>query len=377
MSSGLGKQAHSGRQRGMAREAVGRARGPVSRAGVDPRRRAPRRTSPQHLLGSGALAGFALACGWTLCINLTGAPDTIVAGAAATTIMVADAAPQVDAGFRADRLAAPRPAETAADIAAALFDSRFTAGFPAGSDLKRTLLAATEPLAVPETPPPGAAPTHTASPSPRIAALRQPQTRKPAPSQVASVQVASAQVASAAPAQPTLFQKLFGRSENIFEKLFGKPQSPAVALAYAPSDGGVASDASSLTTGRYDRQTAVYDISAHMVYLPDGTTLEAHSGLGGLLDDPSHTDAKDRGATPATIYNLEPREAPFHGVKALRLIPVDEDKVFGRSGLLAHSFMLGPNGDSNGCVSFRDYDAFLRAYDNHLIKRLAVVTRID
>ena len=35
-----------------------------------------------------------------------------------------------------------------------------------------------------------------------------------------------------------------------------------------------------------------------------------------------------------------------------------------RSGLLAHSYMLGPNGDSNGCVSFRDYNAFLQAYRN-------------
>ena len=38
----------------------------------------------------------------------------------------------------------------------------------------------------------------------------------------------------------------------------------------------------------YDDQTAVYDISAHMVYLPDGTKLEAHSGLGSKLDDPRY-----------------------------------------------------------------------------------------
>jgi len=35
----------------------------------------------------------------------------------------------------------------------------------------------------------------------------------------------------------------------------------------------------------YDRQTAVYDISAKTVYLPDGTKLEAHSGLGDKMDD--------------------------------------------------------------------------------------------
>jgi len=39
--------------------------------------------------------------------------------------------------------------------------------------------------------------------------------------------------------------------------------------------------------------------------------------------------------------------------------------------------MLGGNGQSNGCVSFRNYDAFLRAYQNGEIKRLAVVSQLD
>jgi hypothetical protein len=111
--------------------------------------------------------------------------------------------------------------------------------------------------------------------------------------------------------------------------------------------------------------------------MPDGTTLEAHSGYGSMLDDPRHADAKDRGVTPPDVYDLEPREALFHGVHALRLIPVDDEKVYGRSGFLAHPFMLGPNGDSNGCVSFKNYDAFLAAYMNHEIKRLVVVSRLD
>jgi hypothetical protein len=38
--------------------------------------------------------------------------------------------------------------------------------------------------------------------------------------------------------------------------------------------------------------------------------------------------------------------------------------------------MLGPKGDSNGCVSFRDYGAFLRAYKNGEIRRLAVVSHL-
>ena len=39
--------------------------------------------------------------------------------------------------------------------------------------------------------------------------------------------------------------------------------------------------------------------------------------------------------------------------------------------------MLGPNGQSNGCVSFKDYDAFLHAYMNHQVKRLVVVAGLD
>ena len=46
------------------------------------------------------------------------------------------------------------------------------------------------------------------------------------------------------------------------------------------------------------------------------------------------------------------------------------------AGLLAHPYMLGPNGDSNGCVSFKDYATFLRAYQSGEIKRLAVVAKM-
>jgi hypothetical protein len=39
--------------------------------------------------------------------------------------------------------------------------------------------------------------------------------------------------------------------------------------------------------------------------------------------------------------------------------------------------MLGPKGDSNGCVVFRDYRLFLQAFEAGVIKRLAVVARLD
>jgi hypothetical protein len=84
-----------------------------------------------------------------------------------------------------------------------------------------------------------------------------------------------------------------------------------------------------------------------------------------------------RGATPPNVYELTPREQLFHGVQALRLIPVGSGDVYGRTGLLAHTYMLGPNGDSNGCVSFRNYNAFLQAFQNGEVKRLVVVARLN
>ena len=125
----------------------------------------------------------------------------------------------------------------------------------------------------------------------------------------------------------------------------------------------------------YDQTTAIYDISAHTVYLPDGMRLEAHSGLGDRIDDPRFVDERDHGATPPGVYQLTLRESLFHGVQALRLNPIGGGFTFNRVGLLAHPYMLGPNGNSNGCVSFKTYDVFLRAFQSGGVKRLAVVAR--
>ena len=111
-----------------------------------------------------------------------------------------------------------------------------------------------------------------------------------------------------------------------------------------------------------------------MVHLPDGTKLEAHSGLGPKMDDPRHVNVRMHGATPPHVYDLAPREALFHGVEALRLHPVGgAEAIHGRTGLLTHTYLLGPNGDLNGCISFKDYDAFLRAYKAGKVKRMIVV----
>jgi len=121
---------------------------------------------------------------------------------------------------------------------------------------------------------------------------------------------------------------------------------------------------------------AVYDISAHTVYLHDGTKLEAHSGRGGRLDDPRYVHEHMRGATPPNVYELALREKTFHGVQALRLKPLGGGNTFGRKGLLAHTYMLGPKGESNGCVVFKNYNAFLQAFQNGQVKHLIVVDNL-
>lgn len=124
-------------------------------------------------------------------------------------------------------------------------------------------------------------------------------------------------------------------------------------------------------------RTAIYDISARTVYLPNGDRLEAHSGFGEHMDDVRSVRLKMRGVTPPNVYELTERERPFHGVRAIRLNPVDSDKMYGRKGILAHSYLLGANGQSNGCVSISDYPKFLNAFLNGEIDRLVVVERLD
>jgi Protein of unknown function (DUF2778) len=124
-------------------------------------------------------------------------------------------------------------------------------------------------------------------------------------------------------------------------------------------------------------RTAIYDISARRVYLPDGRVLEAHSGLGRKMDDPRFVHARMEGATPPNVYDLRLREQLFHGVRAIRLTPVSGSKMFGRDGILAHSYLLGPNGQSHGCVSFKNYPVFLQAFLKGEVKRIVVVGRLE
>ena len=123
--------------------------------------------------------------------------------------------------------------------------------------------------------------------------------------------------------------------------------------------------------------TAIYDISARTVYMPNGERLEAHSGLGDYMDDIRAVHLRKRGPTPPNVYDLRMRESLFHGVQAIRLIPINGSKMYGRDGMLAHPFMLRANGESNGCVSFKDYPAFLKAYQRGEVTRMVVVEQLD
>jgi len=177
--------------------------------------------------------------------------------------------------------------------------------------------------------------------------------------------------------QPTGSDPATVSSDNrtMFEKLADLVPMRFTLASLTPGD-GLFSERKDLSALGYDGQTAVYDISAQVVYLPNGTKLEAHSGLGSLMDNPAHINQRMVGATPPNVYDLKPREKLFHGVAALRMTPVGENEMHGRTGLLVHSYMLGPNGDSNGCVSIKEYDRFLAAYTNGEVKRLVVVPNL-
>lgn len=213
-------------------------------------------------------------------------------------------------------------------------------------------------------------------PMPRPPGLRSPTApERPA---IASPQPSQRRVKTVAvPATPA-------DNRSFFEKLFGVRRSPGEALAYAAPQDDV------VDAGRGRRlsplpstplasaaRTAVYDISARVVHMPNGDKLEAHSGLGDKLDDPRFAHVRMQGVTPPHVYDLTEREALFHGVRALRLNPVGgSGAIHGRAGLLAHTYLLGPNGDSNGCVSFRDYDKFLQAFLRGEVRRLVVVAKM-
>jgi type VI secretion system (T6SS) effector TldE1-like protein len=356
------------------------------------RRRSSRKSVSHNFFGGAAVGCLVLGCAWTVYANIFAASvyptmsggsfdEAVVKPPQALASRSAPVAKNVVVAFAEPRppIAAPATVPPGPSLS---FDDRFAAASPQG----------VAPTPIVE------APNLAEAPKPRVDAPKLAEAAKPKAGSQAPPPLQVAAIAPAPPKTPgSIVSEMAQRAKaavmsiasvdkpSIVEKLWGKPQSKPSLLAFASADASVTGSLGSTQNPAlggaqplYDRSTAVYDISAHMVYLPDGSKLEAHSGLGDKLDDPRSASIRMRGVTPPHLYDLTLREALFHGVPALRLNPVGgEEAIYGRSGLLAHSFMLGPNGDSNGCVSFRDYNAFLNAYRNQGIKRLAVVTRID
>ena len=378
-------------------------------------RRSSRKAFPNHVFGSAAVACLVLGCAWTLHANIFGASiyPTMAGGnfdapvIRRSSVVAAVNPVPVTTDFSG---ALPEPAPvisaplTVASIAPLDFNDRFGAAAPQSVEPRPQ--AEAPPLALASAPvearKPADAPKLASVLAPGEASKPKQIAPQPAASKVASLASAPAtdlaeakQPAKGAGvsvkdmaqrAKAAVMSIASNERQTIVEKLWGTPKpSHGSLLSFASADASVTGSlgpgqnpALAGNTPRYDQSTAVYDITAHTVYLPDGTRLEAHSGLGSKLDDPRYAHVRMQGVTPPHVYDLKPREALFHGVPALRLTPVGgEEAIHGRSGLLAHTYMLGPNGDSNGCVSFKDYNAFLHAYREKGIKRLAVVARVE
>lgn len=155
-----------------------------------------------------------------------------------------------------------------------------------------------------------------------------------------------------------------------------KPKTLAYARPDAPEKPKGRSLLGDLFGGktRAGNGVAVYDISAAKVYMPDGSVLEAHSGIGKMADNPRYVHVKMNGPTPPHTYNLRMRESRFHGVEAIRMLPVDGKNKYGRDGFLTHSYLLrGGREESHGCVAFEDYNRFLNAFKQGKVKQLVVV----
>ncbi|MBR1225951.1 MULTISPECIES: DUF2778 domain-containing protein [unclassified Bradyrhizobium] len=368
------------------------------------RKKSSRKVIPQHFLGGVAIAAVVLGCAWTVYSNIFAAGIYPSVNSAAfdppvvkSSSIVASrpARPAFNEVFASLPQPAPKISAPVTVAPSIMFNERFAASAPQGEASRAIEATQVAEVSLPvgvkktEAPKPGEAPKpkEAASQAPTQVALNVPA---PAPKQAEAKPAAKESGASvrdmAQRAKAAVMSIASNDKPSMVEKLWGKQPSHGGLLSYASADASVTGSLPDTRAQNpmlggsppYDKQTAVYDISAKMVYLPDGTKLEAHSGLGAKMDDVRYAHVRMQGVTPPHIYDLKPREALFHGVPALRLTPIGgQDKIFNRDGLLAHTYMLGSRGDSNGCVSFKDYYAFLNAYRNQGIRRLAVLARVQ
>lgn len=285
--------------------------------------RSSRTSSPLNIVGGAAIAFVTLACGWTLYSNVFGSNPFgagVDAPAAERRVVFVAASRGLDQQTFTDRFTAltvtvadePPALTVEQKNYAALLDVTHSLGAPpvmfkptvvAAPDTPKPAPSRAEIASAPDVALPPTPPARVASvplPSARPSDFKFPQSRvKPGHSEMVE-RAKNAALAAMASKTPSLFDKLFGRT------------APGPVLAYAGSDGGVMSDGTSTTpagSSEDDKLTAIYDITARTVYMPNGTKLEAHSGLGAKMDDPRYVHVRMHGATPPHIYTLAARGA--------------------------------------------------------------------
>ena len=175
-------------------------------------------------------------------------------------------------------------------------------------------------------------------------------------------------------------------NRSLIEKMFDQrpasgPQASGPALAYAVPEGGVTGIARSVISGGqsgYNRRTAIYDISAHTVYLPNGAT--AGGAFGSRRRDRTIRAScmkECAGRRHQMFTSLLRANSFFMGFKRCVSNPSARAIFSDAPDFWRILICSCANGASNGCVSFKNYDAFLQAYQNGEIKHLAVVAHLD
>ena len=292
-----------------------------SQSAAKNRRRSSRKANANHIFGGAAVACLVLGCAWNIHANVFGASiyPTVAGGNLDAHVMSRPSVVAVRRTPAADTILAalPEPApviSAPATIASSslMFSDRFAAAAP----------QAVAPAPQPET-------AKLASLSPPVEAVKQADAKQvappPAPSKVASLapatdpaeaKPAKAPAASvkdmAQRAKAAVMSITSADKPTMVEKLWGKEPSRSL-LSYASADvsatGSLPKQQNPMLGGSapYDRSTAIYDIAAREVYLPDGTVLEAHSGLGAKKDDVRFAHVRMQGVTPPHIYDLTPR----------------------------------------------------------------------
>jgi hypothetical protein len=131
---------------------------------------------------------------------------------------------------------------------------------------------------------------------------------EPRPSKVGAVPLPKSRPVEASRAVEANLELKDSQTENrtLLQKI--SDLLPArIRLASLAPDGGLFRQKPDLASLGYDSVTAVYDISARAVYMPDGSKLEAHSGFGNLMDNPAYVSERMVGATPPNVYDLKLR----------------------------------------------------------------------